>query len=240
MIGVTINTEGVNVVIRRLRSLDALRDPARVRPMLDEMLATIYEDNRRGVMLGLDKDGKPAPPLKYRGAARIQSSPRTRSTGTFGQSTRVGSTTGEVLIRGRAPGRLNPLGKALERHNANPANATKQGKRTLHYAVLPNNNLRTDQYRKLTGPRLAPRRDQSRAIANLVFREPRLFGWGWRLEAYWKDVLTPKGRKLLPPHFEGRIKKTPAYDLRGVRPWGMERMRHIARAFVLGLLKAGA
>lgn len=218
MITATVNTDGLNAVISRLKSVDSLRDRATVTPLLDEMMRTMYEDNRRGVMAGQDKDGKPAPPLRYRNAAAIQSGARSRSSGAFGVATRINTVTGRGMPRGAAPARLNAAGNV---------------------AILPNNNLPTKLYQRLTGPRLAPRRDQSRVIANYGFRPPKQMTWGWLLTGYWANVLTPKGRQLLPMHFDA-TRPGMKYDLRGVRPWGLERCRHLAKSFVLRLLAAGA
>lgn len=231
MITVEINDAGLNAVIARLKSVDALRDRATVTPLLEEMQRVMYEDNRRGVMMSQDKDGKPAPPLRYRGSAAIQPGVRSRSSGGFGRSTRVSADGKTVLIRGRARGRLNSLGR-LERSMGEKVS-------TAGYAVLPNNNLRADQYQQLTGPRLAPRRDQSRVIANYLFKAPRQMSWGWLLTGYWRNVLTPKGRALLPMHFDA-TRPGMKYDLRGVRPWGVHKCRQLAKVFVLKLIGAGA
>jgi hypothetical protein len=214
VITATINTKGIDVALSRLNRVGMVRDLATMRPLFDEIADVVYEDNRRGVMLGQDKDGKPAPPLKYRNAASIQSGARSRTSGQFGVSTRISSNinpaTGrpDVLIRGQAPERRNLAGKVV---------------------VLPNNNLTTAQYKRLTGPRQAPRRDQSRIITNLTSKTPVLHPWGWRLESTWADVLDAKGRKFLP-----RVFKT--YELRGVRPWGMVRIQQLTRAYVLRLV----
>jgi hypothetical protein len=214
VITATINTKGVDVALSQLNRVGMVRDLATMRPLFDEIAATVYEDNRRGVMLGQDATGKPAPPLKYRNAAAIQSGARSRTSGAFGVSTRISSSrvdpvTGNPvpLIRGQAPERRNLAGKVV---------------------VLPNNNLTTAQYKRLTGPRQAPRRDQSRIITNLTSKTPVLHPWGWRLESTWADVLDAKGRKFLP-----RVFKT--YELRGVRPWGVVRIQQLTRAYVLRL-----
>ena len=99
---------------------------------------------------------------------------------------------------------------------------------------LANNNLTTKEYQRLTGPRLAPRGDESRSIANYVLSWKIRLDPGNRyvLEAMgeWKDVLTPEGEELLPIHFEG-LGTSPKYDLRGVRRWGMAKLRTDAAAW---------
>jgi hypothetical protein len=83
-----------------------------------------------------------------------------------------------------------------------------------------NGNLTTGQYRQLTGPPLAPRRDCSRVITNLNTRH-RMFEGGIEVEGAWVDVASAKGVPFLRFHFRGsgRLAKR---DLRGVRPAGME------------------
>lgn len=207
---VTVNTAGIDAIISRIEDAPLkLRSATAMEPLFREIYQTVYEDNRRGVMMGLDKDNRPAQPLKYRNSAAIQSGARSRTSGEFGRATRIGSSSRQAIIRGAAPARTNVAGQTV---------------------ILPNNNLTTAQYKRLTGPRQAPRRDQSRIIANLTRRDPVLMPWGWRLEAYWADVLDAKGRPFLPHSFT-------KYDLRGVRPWGLERIRHLVRAYLLRMVE---
>lgn len=150
----------------------------------------IVEDNRAGVLSSRDKDGNPAPPLRYR----------------------------------------NGKGK--------PTAARKRG----HYGTNRNrmltssgDNLTTAEYRKLTGPRLAPRGARSRVIANLVtglgYEAP-----DWFAEGVWLNVLNRKGEKFLDCHFDAKDPRM-HYDLRGVRPEGMQRVRVRLLSWALGLLK---
>jgi hypothetical protein len=93
-----------------------------------------------------------------------------------------------------------------------------------------NDNLTNSQYRRLTGPRLAPRRAQSRSIKNLRLRVPILertaTGTRWVVSAAWVDVVSKKGVPFLAAHFNGR-NRLPKYDLRGVRPAGMRKAREL-------------
>lgn len=91
-------------------------------------------------------------------------------------------------------------------------------------------NLTTSEYRRLTGPRLAPRRAESRIVRNLRLRTP-IFertanGSRWVVSAAWVDVLSRKGVPFLRAHFDGR-NRLPKYDLRGVRPAGMRKAREL-------------
>jgi hypothetical protein len=93
-------------------------------------------------------------------------------------------------------------------------NATGRGP----FATGLHDNLTTAEYQKLTGPRLAPRRDQSRVIKNLK-TEIRMPSPGrWEVIGSWDDVVSVKGVKFLGAHFEGRHPHIPWYDLRPIRP----------------------
>jgi len=88
--------------------------------------------------------------------------------------------------------------------------------------IVANNNLTSKEYRKLDGPRLAPRRQFSRVITNLMpgsFRDATDRNV-WHCVMAWRNVLTSKGKKFLHYHFEGQG-NNPRYDLRGVRPSGI-------------------
>lgn len=91
-------------------------------------------------------------------------------------------------------------------------------------------NLTTRQYQQLTGPRLAPRRERSRVIANLraEIRRPRPDRW--EAVAAWFDVVSRRGVAFLPHHFEGG-RHLPRYDLRPVRPRDYQFCLNALRAF---------
>jgi len=202
-----LNTGPIDKLIKKATKFANLEDLRMVEPLLDDLAKTIVEDNRAGVLAGLDKDGQPAPTLKYRNGYGTP-------TGFRGQR-RFGTTTG--TFKGKTPlrGLLHRLGFTSK---------------------LPHNNLTTREYKKLNGPRLAPRREESRSIANLAIRKYRFEGGTWIIEAYWVDVLTPKGKPLLPIHFKG-LGRCPKYDLRGVRPIGMVRARNLTKRYFQLLLK---
>ncbi len=47
----------------------------------------------------------------------------------------------------------------------------------------------------------------------------------WFAKGAWVEVVTPKGKLFLPYHFNGEVPGTDhAFDLRGVRPVGIEKM----------------
>lgn len=99
-------------------------------------------------------------------------------------------------------------------------------------------NLSTAEYRKLTGPRLAPRREQSRVITNLFTahgRDPANAN-RWFAIGAWQGIVTRKGEELLPLHFRG-MGRNPRYDLAGVRAWGQRQAREALRQWVDRMLK---
>lgn len=99
-------------------------------------------------------------------------------------------------------------------------------------------NLTAAEYRKLTGPRLAPRREASRVITNLHTQHGRDPGQAntWFAEGAWFDVLSNKGVPFLGAHFKGR-NKLPKYDLRPIRPDDRRTMATQLRKFIAKLLK---
>lgn len=97
-----------------------------------------------------------------------------------------------------------------------------------------NNNLTSSEYRRLDGPPLAPRRQFSRVITNLVTAS-----WQdnnnpnqWYATGAWDEVVSAKGVHFLPFHFDGEG-RLPVRDLRGVRPEGKAKARESLRAWAL-------
>lgn len=88
-----------------------------------------------------------------------------------------------------------------------------------------NNNLTTAEYRLLDGPRLAPRRQFSRVITNLATANgvDPLNHSRWFATGAWIDVVSAQGEPFLKYHFTGDGQQL--YDLRGVRPAGLKKMR---------------
>lgn len=191
MLSGRVDMRGLDNLRRKVAAIADLTDRRNVRPLLDELGRTIVEDNRAGVLSGLDKDDKPMRPLRYR---KGRSKPTAY----------------------RAPSQFGI------------------GRRTLR-----NDNLTTAEYRKLTGPRLAPRRAESRVIRNLKLQVPTLHrkptGAEWIVSAAWIDIKTPEGADLLRYHFDP---SNPAlfYDLRGVRPRGMRKARELAIRFMRAII----
>jgi hypothetical protein len=173
-------------------------------PVLRDWGKVIIEDNRAGVLGGKQYNDSPMAPVKYRPAEAKPTAFRSHKAGKFGTTT----------------GRFKGFAPAGQESNA------KVGR-----TVLPNNNLTTEQYKKLSGPPLAPRGDESRVIANLVLREPYKTGDRWVAEAYWADVVDAKGRPFLKRAFAARR------DLRGVREAGRKKAAAILRLFAKHVLR---
>lgn len=175
---------GLGSIIDRAGSVASIADHAG--PLMERWERVIEEDNRQGVLAGLDKDGNPAPPLRYR-----------------------------------------PKGNALKLTAAQRLGQRGNKRRGQYMGSGPaasgwNNNLSTSEYRRLDGPRLAPRRQFSRVITNLVTDHGR-DGNVWFAEGSWLDVVSRKGIRFLRFHFDGSS-RLPKYDLRGVRPAGKAKL----------------
>lgn len=92
-------------------------------------------------------------------------------------------------------------------------------------------NLSALEYRELTGPRLAPRLENSRVIKNLFVRIDRPDDFTWVVVGAWLDVLSPAGVPFLPFHFDGDG-SLPRYDLRPIRPQDLAFCENALEAFV--------
>jgi len=86
-------------------------------------------------------------------------------------------------------------------------------------------NLSTSEYKKLTGPPLAPRGLNSRIIRN-YFTHSGFDGKTYFAEAVLVDILSKKGIPFMQYHFDGEG-RLPKRDLRGVRPEGMLKIRKL-------------
>jgi len=83
-------------------------------------------------------------------------------------------------------------------------------------------SLMTTEYRRLDGPRLAPRYQFSRSITNFATGSYELDDTSWGAVGGWIEVVSKTGYHFLPVHFKGlplgRNGPSKRYDLRGVRP----------------------
>ena len=105
------------------------------------------------------------------------------------------------------------------------------------YAAGFDVNLATTQYKRLTGPPLAPRYDESRVIKHLETGHGRNPSTNeWFAVGAWADVVSRKGDPFLPYHFEG-AGNLPRRDLRGVRAEGRREARKLALQWFKSLIK---
>lgn len=105
------------------------------------------------------------------------------------------------------------------------------------YATGLHDNLTTAQYRRLTGPRLAPRREQSRIIKNLHTRIDHNPSAGtWAVIGAWADVVSAKGVPFLEFHFKG-MGRNPRYDLTEVRPQDLQFCLNALQSFMTKLFR---
>lgn len=207
----TANDAALGRIMARLK---VIADPSPHIPSL--MLSwqqVITDDNREGVLAGLDRYGQPMVPVTYRPI-----DPRTD----------IRSKSSEDLRHGQRPNRKRDL---LFR-GLGPGSGR----------ILANNNLSSSEYRKLDGPPLAPRYQFSRVISNLKTDWMRDSTHPMRFIAYgaWDEVVSETGYEFLPVHFQGLPlgKHGPSIqrDLRGVRPDGMIRAREILRNWLTDLM----
>ncbi len=189
---------GLERLASRLLAISHIADYAG--PLMERWERIIEQDNRQGVLAGQDKDGNPAPALTYR--------PKGDRKRYIGLNTKAA-----------AKYRLN---QAARLRRGMYAGIDAAGTSSV---VGPNNNPSSSAYRRMTGPRLAPRLQYSRSITNLVTSHgrdatnPNI----WFAEGAWLNVVNRKGDKFLHYHFDGQGQKR--YDLRGVRPAGVQKMK---------------
>jgi hypothetical protein len=196
----TIDLAGLDRLTTRLRRIvnpDAT-------PLMLTWMNIIDDDNRKGVLAGLDKDGNPMRPVTY---------------------------------RPKKPGMKLTIEQRLgQRPNK------KRGRYAAFGSVAnaPHNNLTSSQYRQLDGPPLAPRRQFSRAITNLLtaFTPGEIAARAGRWEAwgYWNEVVSAKGVPFLKFHFDGEG-NLPKRDLRGLRPDGVTKARNAMRAWAIDIVR---
>jgi hypothetical protein len=234
---VSLDDGGARRVEARLKGLERI-DAADVGRLLDDWEDIIVEDNRRGVLSGLDKDGEPLTEVTYRGQGAI--TPRKARSGDFFGSSRkqdrlrtVRSLSRKgVRLVGRSPkGAERSMGDRVRFKGLSDYTFTTRAGVKM---ILANNNLSTAAYKRLDGPPLAPRREASRVIANLVTGQGR-DGDDFFAAGGWQDVVSPKGVPFLGAHFKGE-NGLPKRDLRGVRPWGMAKARAAVRTWARWLL----
>ena len=174
----------------------------------------LVEDNRRGVLAGLDKNSRPVQRTHYRWGV-----------------TQAGVDRPTYV-------------KFVPNPNGGNWKTNVSGGHAEGFKPGPSANLSTKDYKRLTGPPLAPRGMASRIISNYtvapIMGDNNEFG----VEGGWDDVVSKKGVPFLKFHFNGtgrnaggqylwlastvnhRIKANlPRRNMNGLRDWGMARAK---------------
>ena len=180
-------------------------------PLLETIARVMDDDNRRGILASEDGNGNPMVAVTYRP---------------------VSPKTGQVVRGGKGA-------KLTIEQRLGQAARTSRGKysRIGSGAERTNNNLTSAEYRKLGGPPLAPRKQFSRVITNYMQRYGQTSATTWEVIGAWINVLSKKGVPFLRFHFDGEG-RLPTRDLRGIRPWGMEKIRSASRAWWLDIVRS--
>lgn len=98
-------------------------------------------------------------------------------------------------------------------------------------------NLTTAEYKKLDGPPMAPRRENSRVITNFRTMRTRTSKGRWEIGAGYIDVVARDGvTYFLPFHLEGRG-RLPQRLFAGLRPQGRESVSRAMRDFLAERLR---
>lgn len=166
-----VKLTGIKNIQRRLKKIGDF-DPTNLLLTFEQI---IEEDNRKGVLSGLDKDGHPLLPVTYR--------PR-----------------GEAInIRSREADSKRLRNGA--RGNARKGNLAGRGP----MAAGLHNNLSHAEYLRLAGPPLAPRGAFSRVITNLVTGQVKNYATKLhKAIGGWKGVVSVKGFAFLSALFKRR------------------------------------
>jgi len=185
-----------------------------VGPLLTAWTGVLVEDNRRGVMQGIDGDGKRMAPTKYRKSLR-QTAPGEAGDKFFD-------------VRGEAFSNVEGENEFFF--------ANLSGGEAIGFKPGPSGNMSPKEYRKATGPPLAPRGPASRVISNYAVRALVEDGGNTvGVEGGWNDVVSKKGFEFLPVHFNGSG-RLPRRNLVGLRAWGKAQAHKELRAWIDWLL----
>jgi hypothetical protein len=184
-------------------------------PLLVSWTQLIADDNRNGVLAGLDKDGKPLQKVTYRPVEDVAK---------------------RINIAAKESSRLR-----LGQHHARKKDLLFGGMGPAASGL--HNNLTSSEYRRLDGPPLAPRYQFSRVITNLRLGQPIKEAENrWIAFCYWDEVVSTSGYSFLPVHFNGeplgRNGPSIKRDLRGVRPEGKQRCRAALREWTIDMIRA--
>lgn len=197
-----------------------------VGPLVNAWADVLLEDNRRGVMMGQQGDGSPMKPTKYRNSF-----------------TQTGAGKAGDLF-------FNAQGQAFNNYEAaGMFHFASLGGNGAGFKPGPDANLKTKQYKQMSGPPLAPRGPASRVISN--YRVNILSGQNRiGVEGGWDDVVSKKGVPFLPFHFygatfskatfatslSGENQHLPVRNLVGLRNWGKSQATKELNAWIKWLL----
>lgn len=199
-----IDLDGGDRLLGRLRAI-ASPDPT---PLMISWMRTIDEDNRRGVLAGLDGDGNPMVPVRYRPVGR----PRRPSAAQRNNPRRGARRGGFAGLGGHAAGVNNNLTSAEYRRLAGPPLAP----RGAFSRVITNLRLRFGRTSLATWEAVG-------YWDEVVDREGR------RFLHYHFDGATGGGPR--------RTVTLPRRDLRGVRPEGRAKARRSLRAWIIDVIR---
>jgi hypothetical protein len=209
-----------------------------VGPLMVAWAKVLVEDNRKGVLAGRDKNDTVVMKTHYR-TSFVQAG-YDRPTYVKGVVNPAGDRSWLVNIRGNmdSPG----------------------------YKGGSSHNLKTSEYKKMSGPPLAPRGMASRIISNYVVSPIFETGGRYGVEGGWNDVTGRNGYPFLYAHFNGtglhkggnyatfmqsrqfkklnnsgkgfgRGRNLPRRDMNGLRKWGRDRARRDLKLWIEDLME---
>jgi hypothetical protein len=211
MLTMTVEDSGLKVLVGELARVATI-PPEDLEDLGWRFVDIVTEDNRKGVLEGTDHEDNAMPPLGYREG--------------HGQPTAARASASDVF--GTRRGRFKGVQAAPKR--------SRRGGPDGEEGIKANNNLATWLYQEFDGPRLAPRLESSRVIANLEPEPLQILPNGFVSECGWVDVVDENGRAFLMDHFQGSS-RAPRYDLRGVRAWGIREAEQSALEWAQSLLE---
>lgn len=175
-------------------------------PLISAWANVLVEDNRRGVLAGLDGNDQPVTRTSYRYSFTQAG---------YDKPTYVKSV---FNVQSNATWRVNISGTTQSRG----------------YKPGPAANLSSRDYRRQSGPPLAPRGSASRIISNYLVE---LVDTGNTLgvEGFWQDVVSRRGVSFLPFHFSGG-RRLPRRNMANLRQWGRQRARRDLREWINDLM----
>lgn len=209
----------MSVIKNLIGVLHGLRNPD-PSDLLEDWMEILDEDNRRGVLAGTDGEGDPLIPVTYR-TGLAYANPKKRKQRAVQHLSKSGLPIASFLPNQAGFKGIDVGGKAS--------------------GIGMHGNLTTAEYKRLTGPPLAPRGDASRVITNYFQRHGEesegIDGKRYFAEGAWVDIVSTKGVPFIMAHFDPTACPNPRVllprrDLRGLRPWGMDAAKKALRKWI--------